>query len=55
MGELAAMRYEFDDRGRLLIESKEKLRKRGIPSPDKADALMLAFIGPRRNVRLWTW
>ena len=55
MGELAAMRYEFDKRGRLLMESKEDMRKRGIPSPDKADALMLAFIGPRGNVRLWTW
>ena len=55
IGELAALRYKFDSGGRLLIESKDEMRKRGIPSPDKADALMLAFIGPKGKVRLWNW
>jgi hypothetical protein len=29
------------------IESKEKARERGVPSPDRADALMLALGEPR--------
>ena len=42
--ELSALRYRFDSRGRVLMESKESMRGRGLPSPDKADALMLAFL-----------
>jgi len=41
--QLASLKYKFDSRGRVQIESKEEMRKRGLPSPDKADALMLAF------------
>ena len=55
MGELAALRYSFDSQGRVLLESKDDMRRRGIPSPDKADALMLAFIAPDRKAPLWSW
>lgn len=41
--QLASLRYMFDSRGRIKIESKDDMRKRGMPSPDRADALMLAF------------
>ena len=44
MGELAALRYSYDSQGRILVESKDSMRQRGLPSPDKADALMLAFL-----------
>jgi hypothetical protein len=54
MGELAALRYTYDSQGRVLIESKESIRQRGLPSPDKADALMLAFLEPSGRMRLWT-
>ncbi len=54
MGELAALRYSYDSQGRILLESKESMRQRGLPSPDKADALMLAFLEPAGRVRLWT-
>ena len=30
------------------------MRQRGLPSPDKSDALMLAFLEPVSKVRLWT-
>ncbi len=54
IGELAALRYSYDSLGRIIIESKDSMRKSGLPSPDKADALMLAFLeGPGRT-RLWT-
>lgn len=35
--------YRYDSSGRLLIESKEEIKKRGAPSPDLADALALTF------------
>ena len=31
MGELAAMRYSYDSRGRIQIESKDSMRQRGLP------------------------
>jgi hypothetical protein len=42
-GDLTSLGYKFDSSGRLLIESKDELRKRGMPSPDTADALALTF------------
>jgi len=53
VGELAALRYGYDSQGRLRMESKDEMRKRGLPSPDKADALMLAFLAPSSRMRLW--
>ena len=43
IGQLAGIRYEIDSQGRVKIESKEDARKRGVPSPDRAEALMLAL------------
>ena len=53
VGELAALRYGYDSQGRIKMESKDDIRKRGLPSPDKADALMLAFLAPTSRLRLW--
>ena len=54
MGELAALRYSYDSQGRVQMESKDAMRQRGLPSPDKADALMLAFLESANKTRLWT-
>ena len=54
IGQLAALRYTYDSSGRMLLEPKEKIRSRGLPSPDKADALMLAFLPPPPPPKLWT-
>ena len=43
IGRLAGIRYSHDTRGRVKIESKEDARKRGVKSPDRAEAVMLAF------------
>ncbi len=53
VGQLAALKYSFNSMGKVLIESKDDMRRRGVPSPDKADALMLAFLAKRRRVQLW--
>ena len=53
VGELSALRYGYDSQGRIKMESKDDMRKRNLPSPDKADALMLAFLAPSSRLRLW--
>jgi hypothetical protein len=39
--QLGAMKYRYTARGQVQIESKDEMRKRGLPSPDRADAVML--------------
>ena len=41
--ELVAPRFKFQSNGKLKVESKDELKKRGLRSPDLADALMLTF------------
>ena len=43
--DLTALRYNFRG-GELLLESKDDAKKRGVKSPDKADALALTFAKP---------
>lgn len=43
--ELVAPRYNFTSSGKLVVESKDSMRKRGQRSPDLADALCLTFAG----------
>jgi phage terminase large subunit len=47
ISQLADIMYEFDSHGRMKIEPKEKARQRGVRSPDRAEALMLALGKPR--------
>ncbi len=44
--QLSLVKWERNDRGRIVIEGKPALRQRGIASPDHADALMLTFVEP---------
>jgi phage terminase large subunit len=50
IGQLAVIRYELDASGRIKIESKESARQRGVRSPDRADALMLALGNHRPEI-----
>lgn len=48
--QLVAPEYSFNrETGRMLLERKEDLKKRGVESPDFADALSLTFIVPSVN------
>jgi hypothetical protein len=44
--QLASMKYKRTSKGKILVESKDDMRRRGLASPDRADALMLAFLNP---------
>ena len=41
--ELSRPRVDYDNNGRVKVESKKDMRKRGIPSPNMADALVMCY------------
>lgn len=49
IGQLAGIRYKHNARGQIEIESKEQAAKRGVKSPDRAEAVMLAFANKQRT------
>ena len=44
MNQLAQIQFSYDHRGRIKLESKDEMEKRGMASPDEADAAALAFV-----------
>ncbi len=55
VSELASLKYSFTSSGQVRMQEKEDLRAKGLPSPDRADALMLAFASAvRSGYRVWT-
>ena len=55
IAELASLRYRYNSRGKVLMESKEDMKRRGLPSPDKANALMLAFLDTEQPAEPPRW
>jgi len=47
--ELVNRKGKLDKKGRRVVESKDDYKKRGFPSPDKADAFLLAFYEPKSD------
>lgn len=47
--DLAAPTYRFDNQDRVLLESKDELKARGLPSPDLGDALAVTFAFPAQK------
>ena len=50
--ELSRPQVDYDQNGRAKVESKKDMRKRGIPSPNKADALIMAFAPVRAGLNI---
>ncbi|GGC87891.1 DEAD/DEAH box helicase family protein [Enterococcus wangshanyuanii] len=48
--ELSTRKFKMTSTGKIRLESKEDMKKRGIGSPDVADAAVLAFYEPPRRV-----
>lgn len=44
--QLIAQEYFFDNKNRMLLVKKTDMKKQGLPSPDRADALALTFAQP---------
>jgi len=53
--ELSARTWHKTDKHKVQVESKRALRKRGIGSPDRADAMSLLFAPEARRVVSWVW
>ena len=52
IAELTAPTYSFTSTGKMMVESKADMKKRGLRSPDLADAFLLTFAcGERRKER----
>lgn len=58
--QLGSIKYRYNSRGQVVIESKDDMRKRGLPSPDRADAAILtsattagADLFARLRWRMW--
>lgn len=46
ISDLSMVEFDYDARNRQVMESKKKLKERGLPSPDVADALAMTFYQP---------
>jgi phage terminase large subunit len=54
IGELVVPTYDFASSGKIVVESKRELKKRGIKSPNRADAFLLTFASTdTRRARRW--
>ncbi len=46
--QFSCRRYRLTSRGKIVLESKEEMKKRGIESPDRADAVALSCFEKKR-------
>ncbi len=53
--QLADIRYTYDKKGRLQIESKEDAKSRGSKSPDVADGVMMSFCKKKGGGGIQVW
>ena len=49
MAELSAFQYDYDSKGRIKLERKDKTRHELGRSPDKADAALLGFAAANKR------
>ena len=55
ISQVASLNYRYTSAGALRLEGKETMRNSGRPSPDKADALALAFAEESTPPTPWMW
>lgn len=46
IAQLMGMKYSHNTRGQIEVESKKNAHRRGVPSPDRAEATIMAYSGP---------
>ena len=49
IGQFSARKYSIASHGRLILEPKDAMKKRGIKSPDRAEAIALSCMQEKRN------
>ena len=48
-GQLSTRRYGFNSKSKLRLETKDEMKSRGLRSPDRAEAVVLAFANPSKG------
>jgi hypothetical protein len=51
IGELVTPKYKIESSGKIKVESKDDMKKRGVASPNRADAWLLTFAGEPVAIR----
>jgi hypothetical protein len=52
IAQLGSPAYKSDSSGRIAIEKKTEMKNRGIGSPDRAEAVLLALYEPKKNLNI---
>jgi hypothetical protein len=52
IGELSSVKYDFSSNGKIKVESKEEMKKRGEESPNLADSFLLTRFRGKREMRM---
>lgn len=55
LGELTTPKYHFTSDGKIIIERKDEMRKRGLKSPNIADAHIMTFAMPVNEYSMESW
>lgn len=50
--ELSRPRIEYSNNGKVMVEKKSAMKKRGIPSPNKADAFIMSFATVNQGITM---
>ena len=50
VGQLSTVRYKYLSTGKIQVEGKDEMQKRGVDSPDEADSFILTFAGGLNRV-----
>jgi phage terminase large subunit len=50
ISQLSTRKYKITSRGKIVLERKDDMKKRGLDSPDRADAIVLSFYRPIFNI-----
>jgi hypothetical protein len=50
IAQLSCRKYSFMSNGRMKVESKEEMKKRGLPSPDEADCILLVCLPIKKKL-----
>jgi phage terminase large subunit len=55
MSQLSTLKWLITPKGKIAMERKIDMKKRGVASPDRAEALMLAYaqVGPNAMIEVW--
>lgn len=52
ISQLTTRKYRMTSRGKIALERKEDMKKRGLQSPDRADAVVLSFYRPKDKISI---